>query len=110
MWFFFFQAEDGIRDIGVTGVQTCALPIWRQQEERKRREESLLEGHWLTCCPTFRSSPVPLPPDETRRRRSRRWRACRERPGAPRRARGGARRGGRIPLGRRPHPRAPGGR
>src|SRR3712207_7992064 len=27
MLFFFFQAEDGIRDIGVTGVQTCALPI-----------------------------------------------------------------------------------
>src|SRR5947209_16957558 len=27
--FFFFQAEDGIRDIGVTGVQTCALPILR---------------------------------------------------------------------------------
>src|SRR5258707_8155228 len=27
MVFFFFQAEDGIRDIGVTGVQTCALPI-----------------------------------------------------------------------------------
>src|SRR3712207_6962326 len=26
-FFFFFQAEDGIRDIGVTGVQTCALPI-----------------------------------------------------------------------------------
>src|SRR3712207_8634795 len=25
--FFFFQAEDGIRDFGVTGVQTCALPI-----------------------------------------------------------------------------------
>src|SRR3712207_8980144 len=25
---FFFQAEDGIRDIGVTGVQTCALPIF----------------------------------------------------------------------------------
>src|SRR3712207_5565704 len=29
--FFFFQAEDGIRDIGVTGVQTCALPIWLAQ-------------------------------------------------------------------------------
>src|SRR2546430_7778178 len=30
MWyvFFFFQAEDGIRDLTVTGVQTCALPIW----------------------------------------------------------------------------------
>src|SRR3712207_7411703 len=27
-FFFFFQAEDGIRDIGVTGVQTCALPIF----------------------------------------------------------------------------------
>src|SRR3712207_1237630 len=26
--YFFFQAEDGIRDIGVTGVQTCALPIF----------------------------------------------------------------------------------
>src|SRR6266496_5038042 len=26
--FFFFQAEDGIRDLYVTGVQTCALPIW----------------------------------------------------------------------------------
>src|SRR5438067_11962349 len=28
IWFFFFQAEDGIRDRNVTGVQTCALPIW----------------------------------------------------------------------------------
>src|SRR5437773_8913201 len=28
MFFFFFQAEDGIRDRDVTGVQTCALPIW----------------------------------------------------------------------------------
>src|SRR2546430_13474512 len=28
--FFFFQAEDGIRDLTVTGVQTCALPIYAQ--------------------------------------------------------------------------------
>src|SRR5712691_12729565 len=28
-FFFVFQAEDGIRDLTVTGVQTCALPIWR---------------------------------------------------------------------------------
>src|SRR5216684_4013970 len=28
-FFFFFQAEDGIRDVAVTGVQTCALPISR---------------------------------------------------------------------------------
>src|SRR2546429_5280243 len=27
--FFFFQAEDGIRDVAVTGVQTCALPIYQ---------------------------------------------------------------------------------
>src|SRR5947209_9982949 len=31
---FFFQAEDGIRDIGVTGVQTCALPILLDQGQR----------------------------------------------------------------------------
>src|SRR5690606_39604932 len=30
--FFFFQAEDGIRDFHVTGVQTCALPIWTRHE------------------------------------------------------------------------------
>src|SRR5207245_7358493 len=28
LFFFFFQAEDGIRDATVTGVQTCALPIY----------------------------------------------------------------------------------
>src|SRR5699024_11799672 len=28
VFLFFFQAEDGIRDRNVTGVQTCALPIW----------------------------------------------------------------------------------
>src|SRR5438067_10753049 len=32
--FFFFQAEDGIRDRNVTGVQTCALPIYRDQAEQ----------------------------------------------------------------------------
>src|SRR5690606_40683511 len=31
---FFFQAEDGIRDFHVTGVQTCALPISRQRPSR----------------------------------------------------------------------------
>src|SRR3712207_7216525 len=37
MWyFFFFQAEDGIRDIGVTGVQTCALPIYRLRDRAHR--------------------------------------------------------------------------
>src|SRR5690348_17702571 len=31
MYFFFFQAEDGIRDGRVTGVQTCALPIFAKR-------------------------------------------------------------------------------
>src|SRR5204863_538801 len=31
LFFFFFQAEDGIRDLYVTGVQTCALPICPDQ-------------------------------------------------------------------------------
>ena len=32
LFFFFFQAKDGIRDDRVTGVQTCALPILPQRE------------------------------------------------------------------------------
>src|SRR5436189_4041593 len=39
--FFFFQAEDGIRDTSVTGVQTCALPICFRQSPgncRKRKD------------------------------------------------------------------------
>src|SRR5256885_7555937 len=42
--FFFFQAEDGIRDYKVTGVQTCALPILsHHHEELQRRSEALYE-------------------------------------------------------------------
>src|SRR5215813_9606287 len=42
-FFFFFQAEDGIRDADVTGVQTCALPIYHR-------------GTPCTCC----NSPLPI--------------------------------------------------
>ena len=38
---FFFQAEDGIRDIGVTGVQTCALPIYRSDGKPIKKIPSL---------------------------------------------------------------------
>src|SRR2546426_9157093 len=40
-FFFFFQAEDGIRDYKVTGVQTCALPIYARRggEEQDHRDE-----------------------------------------------------------------------
>src|SRR2546422_11758090 len=34
LFFFFFQAEDGIRDVAVTGVQTCALPIYKVRATR----------------------------------------------------------------------------
>src|SRR5690348_17935525 len=37
-FFFFFQAEDGIRDGRVTGVQTCALPIWTALAVRGPRD------------------------------------------------------------------------
>src|SRR2546430_3090355 len=51
-FFFFFQAEDGIRDLTVTGVQTCALPIYRPlaaaappaRGDRTRRELPPLAG------------------------------------------------------------------
>src|SRR3712207_8108421 len=51
LFFFFFQAEDGIRDIGVTGVQTCALPIYVEWEHHvlqhgeRVEERRTLENH-----------------------------------------------------------------
>src|SRR2546427_13176877 len=45
LFFFFFQAEDGIRDLTVTGVQTCALPISRLVERGDRqRHRGLRHG------------------------------------------------------------------
>src|SRR2546422_1599271 len=40
---FFFQAEDGIRDVAVTGVQTCALPIYDQVAEGAGLVDGLLD-------------------------------------------------------------------
>src|SRR3989339_1381424 len=37
-WYFFFQAEDGIRDWSVTGVQTCALPILHKLGRQRLRQ------------------------------------------------------------------------
>src|SRR3712207_9257490 len=44
---FFFQAEDGIRDIGVTGVQTCALPIFEGLNPPQREAVTYGEGPLL---------------------------------------------------------------
>src|SRR5258705_9337247 len=41
--FFFFQAEDGIRDADVTRVQTCALPIFKRPAERGAVEVAVAE-------------------------------------------------------------------
>src|SRR2546429_4712682 len=41
--FFFFQAEDGIRDVAVTGVQTCALPIYEEHYGLEKVKERILE-------------------------------------------------------------------
>src|SRR5476651_1851935 len=46
---FFFQAEDGIRDIGVTGVQTCALPIF---------SSSLASTSSIVMSPDFSAMPI----------------------------------------------------
>src|SRR5256885_15608141 len=58
--FFFFQAEDGIRDYKVTGVQTCALPIWRARRTRRaqdrRRPDHLGGLRWRTRHPHLHRS------------------------------------------------------
>src|SRR6266513_3237803 len=49
---FFFQAEDGIRDRNVTGVQTCALPICQRALERQapRPEDEPVSWRWLIAA------------------------------------------------------------
>src|SRR2546430_13388686 len=46
-FFFFFQAEDGIRDLTVTGVQTCALPIFGFLQEAGAAATPLFEENQL---------------------------------------------------------------
>src|SRR3712207_7756985 len=59
-YFFFFQAEDGIRDIGVTGVQTCALPIsggGEGPDRARARHRSLQAGERLGRVVCWRFDP-----------------------------------------------------
>src|SRR5205085_7252425 len=49
-FFFFFQAEDGIRDLTVTGVQTCALPISLLRlrvSPKEAKESEFFRDHYL---------------------------------------------------------------
>src|SRR2546429_1335722 len=52
--FFFFQAEDGIRDVAVTGVQTCALPICRCAGARGRDRPAALPARSRADAPRQR--------------------------------------------------------
>src|SRR5207302_4682183 len=47
LFFFFFQAEDGIRDFHVTGVQTCALPIFYDEEAMVDISAERLDRYFL---------------------------------------------------------------
>src|SRR5256885_12496844 len=49
--FFFFQAEDGIRDYKVTGVQTCALPIFGEVVALGMETVGLLQLRDMDCYP-----------------------------------------------------------
>src|SRR3989475_1455040 len=57
-FFFFFQAEDGIRDLTVTGVQTCALPIYHRPPPRDVRGARGRGEHAMK--PMFQGSIVAL--------------------------------------------------
>src|SRR5690606_39395066 len=62
---FFFQAEDGIRDFHVTGVQTCALPIFaaralRIAEDDWRHAIAGVEGPETWSTPAYRAMPIEL--------------------------------------------------
>src|SRR2546430_11619013 len=62
--FFFFQAEDGIRDLTVTGVQTCALPIWIDLETAQAVECRRRKGV-VVVVPGLAEGNPRKPPDIT---------------------------------------------
>src|SRR2546422_6501427 len=69
--FFFFQAEDGIRDVAVTGVQTCALPIYRAVTFRSAATWPLFAGADVGWNQTAQVSlqPHPVVPGRSEERR-----------------------------------------
>src|SRR5688572_32218040 len=55
--FFFFQAEDGIRDLTVTGVQTCALPIsLRLQSAARKRYLPFIDAEFPRLSTAYRTT------------------------------------------------------
>src|SRR5688572_31689726 len=98
MFFFFFQAEDGIRDLTVTGVQTCALPISKTGVAMRSRIRSMYarssgpvgKTSWGTfagaaarAMPAESIDPVAIPATRSEERRvgkecRSRWEPCHE--------------------------------
>src|SRR5689334_23460254 len=81
LFFFFFQAEDGIRDGTVTGVQTCALPIYEPcarrgadarsaQHTRSHQRSALPAPVWAGCWQGCRASVVAPGVNQERPKRS----------------------------------------
>src|SRR5256885_3730232 len=58
--FFFFQAEDGIRDYKVTGVQTCALPIFDTELGGKMEPRASRPAARLQAIRTLSAAGVPV--------------------------------------------------
>src|SRR5437762_13870928 len=89
---FFFQAEDGIRDTSVTGVQTCALPI----SDRHISAAPPAAGRLPFDHPHESPLPTPQPPTEEclRSEERRVGKECRSRGGAARHEQKGAAAGG----------------
>src|SRR2546430_9304724 len=73
--FFFFQAEDGIRDLTVTGVQTCALPICRRRVPRVL----LQPGSHFSSCLSRRRTRIPGDQNLARSEERRVGKECRSR-------------------------------
>src|SRR5688500_19664356 len=81
---FFFQAEDGIRDYKVTGVQTCALPISSSRStgpsgsmdtSASGPSSSTATRSRISCVSRVRSAPTKRAPRSEERRVGKEWRA-----------------------------------
>src|SRR2546422_6450578 len=88
VFFFFFQAEDGIRDVAVTGVQTCALPILcnftcaiiKSGRRRFHTRRSVARREKLRECSEFAGRGTRSDPSRIRRSEERRvGKECRSR-------------------------------
>src|SRR5258708_15612073 len=62
-FFFFFQAEDGIRDDLVTGVQTCALPIYQPHYQEINRQDQVQIYQELVAAPPENATAQSCGPD-----------------------------------------------